>query len=408
MAIPKYTYIILGIVVAALLSQITSMDIALFTGFIIVIAGLIFSDKKNVKLEGIVIIRRTKKGRHFIDKIANKWPGFWRKMSTAGIVVAVIIMIFGSVLLLTQAWSVIEGAEGGVKLLLPGPVSDPVSAPGVFLVPWWIWIVGIAIVIIPHEFMHGVMCRLDKVRIKSVGWLLLILIPGAFVEPDEKQLEKAKKRTKLSVYAAGSFANMVVAAVVFLLLFLFMTSTISAAGVYTTPLEGLPAAVAGINGTITAINGQEIRMVDDLSDTLSQYSPGETIQVTTTEVDYIIPGITGGLLPQSVPVVGEETNTYTVTLTEKEGAAYLGVAVIAQAITLNFDLNAYFLISTLLFWMFIFSFGIGLVNMLPIGPLDGGLFFSEITGKKRLSKIVSVAMIILLLFNLVGPIFLTG
>ncbi len=406
MKTPKYAYPVIGMIAAFFLSYIISMDIALFTGFIVVVAGLIYSDRKHVKLEGIVIIRRTKNGRQFIDRVAKAHPGFWRVMSGAAIIVAIIIMILGSALLLTQAFAVIEGAEGGVKLLLPGPVSNPVSAPGVFLVPWWIWIVGITVVIIPHEFMHGVMCRLYNVRIKSVGWLLLILIPGAFVEPDEKQLEKKKRNVKLSVYAAGSFANMIVAAFVFIILFLFMTSVIAPAGVYVSPLEGLPAEAAGINGTIVAIDGQPISTVNDLSAMLSIYKPGDTIQVTTAEPEYVVPAIINAGLPQPVPVVSNRTSTYSAVLTDNEERAYLGVAVLAQAITIGMDENTYFLISTLLFWMFIFSFGIGLVNMLPIGPLDGGLLFRELIGRKRIASAVSIAMIIILLFNLLGPIFL--
>ncbi|MEK6887502.1 MAG: hypothetical protein AABX14_01000, partial [Candidatus Aenigmatarchaeota archaeon] len=171
-----------GIILTVLLSFVLSTDIALFAGFIVVIALLIYSDRKKVKREGIVIIRRTQKGRNFINNVAKSHVRFWRILSVIGIVVAIILMVVGSLVLITQAIAVIEGAKGGgVKLLLPGPVSAPVNAPGVFVVPWWIWVIGIAVVIIPHEFMHGIMCRIDGVKIKSVGWLLLIIIPGAFV-----------------------------------------------------------------------------------------------------------------------------------------------------------------------------------------------------------------------------------
>ena len=50
------------------------------------------------------------------------------------------------------------------------------------------------------------------------------------------------------------------------------------------------------------------------------------------------------------------------------------------------------------------------IAQIPIKPLGGGLFFEEIVGKftkrtKIIVRAVSVAVLILLIFNLVGPIF---
>lgn len=318
-------------------------------------------------------------------------------------------MIVGSILLITQAGAVLSGAEGGVKLLLPGPVSTPLNAPGVFVVPWWIWVIGIAVVIIPHEFMHGIMCRIDNVRIKSVGWLLLLVIPGAFVEPDEKQLQKMGRKTKLRVYAAGSFANMIVAAII-LVVFVGLSNAVAPAGIFVSVLEGGPAHNASLNGSITEINGFTVKNHDDLTRVLGQFRPGDTIQVRTARTDYLVPAfIPGNLLPGGAAVIGSETTTYNIALgkhPERDGA-FLGVVAAAPAVTLKMDVNTYGILSTLLLWMFLFSFGIGLVNLLPIKPLDGGLIFEELVGgRKSIVRGVSVLMLLVLLFNLIGPLFL--
>lgn len=398
-----------GIIAAALLSFLISSDIALFIGFIATVALLIYSDRKKVKIEGIIFIRRTKKGRDFIDRVAQRWHGFWRKISVVGIALGIIFMIGGSVLLLSQAVQVLSGAEGGVKLLLPGPVSAPVNAPGVFVVPWWIWVIGIAVVIIPHEFMHGIMCRIDKVRIKSVGWLLLLVIPGAFVEPDEKQLQKMSRKTKLRVYAAGSFANMIMAAIVLLIFIIVFSSAASPAGVFVSAVEGSPAYNASLNGSIVNINGIDVKNHDDLTRILSQYNPGDTVQVTTAKSEQFVPAFTGGILPGGAAVIGTETKTYDIMLgkhPDRDGA-FLGIVAAAPAVTLNMDANTYFILSTLLLWMFLFSFGIGLVNLLPIKPLDGGLIMEELVGgNKQIVRGVSMLMLLVLLFNIVGPMFL--
>ncbi|MFA4819445.1 MAG: site-2 protease family protein [Candidatus Aenigmatarchaeota archaeon] len=402
--------LVAGIILTVLLSFVLSADIALFAGFIAVIALLIYGDRRNVKREGIIVIRRTQRGRNFIDHVAKSHKWFWRKLSVVGIVVAIILMFVGSLVLITQAHAVIEGAkDGGVKLLLPGPVAAPVNAPGVFVVPWWIWVIGIAVVIVPHEFMHGIMCRIDGVRIKSVGWLLLIIIPGAFVEPDEAQLKKKSRMTKLRVYAAGSFANMIVAAIV-LVIALVVTLAIFSSGVavpygvnFAGTLNGTPAYAANMTGSIILLNGIEIRNQTSLSNALEKYKAGDTVEVVTADTYFI-----SGILPSGI-VDKIKLHQYNLTLAshpEKTGA-FLGIAGVSQSIVLNMNMNAYATVSVLLLWIFLFSFGIGLVNLLPIKPLDGGLILEELVGgRKRVVKVISVAMLLLLLFNLIGPLFL--
>jgi len=60
-------------------------------------------------------------------------------------------------------------------------------------------------------------------------------------------------------------------------------------------------------------------------------------------------------------------------------------------------------------WIYIFNLGIGLINLLPIKPLDGGLVFEELLSRNKKSqvivRIVSSTMLFLLLFNIFGPIF---
>lgn len=407
--------IIIGIVAALVLSLIISIDIALFAGFVITIACLIYSDRKSVRLESVVIIRRTKKGRDFIDRTAKSMPNFWRRISYVGIALAVIAMVGGSLLMITMTGAVISGAkEGGVKLLLPGPVSSPVNAPVVYVVPWWIWIIGIMFVIIPHEFMHGIMCRIDGIRIKSVGWLLLFVIPGAFVEPDEKQLAKASRTTKLRVYAAGSFANMIVACIVLLVAFVIAlsfsaTSIIMASGVhfssFSAPFNESPAYHANMTGSIIAINNIAVKTPENLSYLLSGYKPGDVVEIKTIDTRTAI-----GFYPSAV--VGGDTHTYSVRLSQRSDGkgAFIGISKIDQAVTVKMDTSAYFTISVLLYYVFLFSFGIGLVNLLPIKPLDGGLIFEELVSgikyKKIIVKAVSMGLLFLLLFNLVGPLFL--
>jgi membrane-associated protease RseP (regulator of RpoE activity) len=65
---------------------------------------------------------------------------------------------------------------------------------------------------------------------------------------------------------------------------------------------------------------------------------------------------------------------------------------------------------TLLQWIFILNLGIGMINLLPLKPLDGGLIMEDIVRKymsksatKKVVTVISLTMLALLLFNIFGP-----
>ncbi len=67
-------------------------------------------------------------------------------------------------------------------------------------------------------------------------------------------------------------------------------------------------------------------------------------------------------------------------------------------------------IMMMLTWIFALNLGIGIVNLLPIKPLDGGLIFEAIlkrffkNGTSAAIKIVSFFMAAVLVFNILGPL----
>jgi len=178
-------------------------------------------------------------------------------------------------------------------------------------------------------------------------------------------------------------------------------------GVAFTPIKDGSAYNASLSGSIIAINDISIRTHAQLSSELSKYNPGDAISVSTAETYYV-----SGFFPQGV-INRDNVTAKTVVLGSGEnGKAFLGVGVLGESVELNMSLQAYAIISVLLFWIFLFSFGIGLVNLLPIKPLDGGLIFEELVSGSRHKKVivrtVSVFMLLVLIFNIIGPLFLTG
>ena len=79
-----------------------------------------------------------------------------------------------------------------VQIVLPG-----VDLPGqAIYVPIVYGIIGLCTVLVVHEFGHGIIARVEGVRIKSIGLALFAVIPGAFVEPDEEDVEKVNKKAR--------------------------------------------------------------------------------------------------------------------------------------------------------------------------------------------------------------------
>lgn len=392
-----------------------SIDLLLFLAFILILGTLIYRDRRKVKLQGIVFTRRTEKGRDTIDNIANRHRRFWSFMATAGVVISIPAMILISAFMINSSYLLLtkQTQEGAARLLLPAPVISPTAAPGILLLPWWIWIIGIAVVVIPHELFHGIMCRLEKIRIRSVGWLLLLFIPGAFVEPDEKQLKKAKRIVKLKVYAAGSFANILTAMVLLLALF-SLSGLFVPAGASFRLANDSPAHKANLSGSITEIDGKKILGVEDLQSVLRSKKTGDVVEIKTVGDKGIAPvfSLREPLAPRFGLVADQSrVGTYKITLAEhpkQKERAYLGVDASSFLPAFDFSLAQTLFLYQLLFWVFVFSLGIGLVNLLPIKPLDGGLFFEELVGHftketQAIVKVVSATMLILLIFNLVGP-----
>ena len=398
------------------------LDLIAFIAFILVLALLIYKDRKKAKLEGIILIRRTKKGRNFIDRVAKSHSTFWNIIFSAGMVLSIPIIIIISFYLINSAAIILSGQSelGGAGVLLPGPVSAPVIVPGLFIVPWWIWVIGVFSVMVPHEFSHGIVCRLKNIPIKSVGWLLFLFIPGAFVEPDENKLKKEKKSTKIKVYAAGSFANIMLAFTMLIVLSLFIVFTFSPSGmfIYET-VPGSPANLSGLSGTILEINGNPISTLDDADKLFDELQPGDTIRIKTTQNTYMVPVINfqGGDLidfirPNLIVVSNaNETQIKSIILAKNNetGESFLGINGV-QSYSSTLNIEQYFTIATLLIWIYIFNLGIGLLNLLPIKPLDGGLIVETLAGKSKtklkIVKYISIAMLLILLFNIIGPIFL--
>ncbi len=376
------------------------------------VLALLFKDKLKIDIYGPVLMRRTTKLRDFIDSIAQKSPRFWKVSMNIGIPIAVFFMILTFVLLIyslgtmIQGMFIVHGAStqvGGVYPVIPG-----VNIPGSpFNPPLVDGLIAIAILLVIHEFSHGILARADGIKIKSIGLALFAIIPGAFVEPDEKEVEKSSRLTKLRIYAAGSISNLTIGAIAFILTILLASFVISpsfhASGVeIQNVVPKSPADGVLKNGMlITNINGYETGNYTAFNNTLSKFKPGDVLTIQTNE--------------------GMKTIKTTVN-PNNSSRAFIGVSVVnlgvtsSNPLTLNQDIsNKYgnilpwlvYDLYVFLFWLFLYNVGIGTFNLLPLKPLDGGLMFEELLNyitssdlANKLTNAVSVVTVALVVSSL--------
>ena len=240
---------------------------------------------------------------------------------------------------------------------------------------------SIPIVLIIHEGAHGIVATLEKIKIKTGGFAIFIALFAGFVEPDEEEFNNAKKISKLRVIGAGATANVIFS---FALGAILLTNPLFAIILpepiqgffYESPdgvlvlslIEGAGAENAGMqpNDIITAIN--EINVITPLDFQKVDLTPGETVSVT------ILRGEQELQFPVVITPAPDDPERGLIGIMRDNSFAYKPV--------LNFIEWNNPQISMFLLWLWMISFFIGIINMLPLPILDGGKFIHSIIDKK--------------------------
>jgi membrane-associated protease RseP (regulator of RpoE activity) len=307
---------------------------------------------------------KTKIGLGLMDRIGTKYSEFVKLIAYIGIGAGFVGMVFILYTLIKNLADllIVPDAQSAVSLIVPG-ISIPGSPIKIPLIAGWI---ALFLVILVHEFSHGVVARAHKLPVKSSGIFFLGPIMGAFVEPDENKLRASSDTTQYSVYAAGSFSNVLLAIVCMLLLTFAISPIVSMmtvpAGVQLAGVsENFPAQAAGLQGgmIITALNGKNLTTYEEFQEGLSCVKPGDKVNLVVNKTTYNI--------------VATENP-------QKAGKGYLGVLA-SSAVKRDLKSNTLFTriiykiiqwITELIYITAILSLGIGLANLLPLGPVDGG------------------------------------
>jgi len=374
-----------------------NLDLILFLVFVILIFLFYLRHKKRFEIQsGVFALYRTKWGLSWMDLVAKKHPRFLKLLTFLGVLVGFVGMIAMTAILVKATLELLFVPEAPPAL---APVLPGIKiAPGLPTLSFLHWIISLIIIAIVHEFSHGVVARLFNIKIKSSGFAFLGPIPAAFVEPDEKQMEKKSRKVQLGVLAAGSFSNILLGMMVIgiaITLSPFTNGLLESNGVFIVNLEeGGPLNLSGVSvgENILKINELDVGTVSELSGILTDANPGDEIVLET------------------------DKGVYNVLLGENEEKAYLGASLSAAEISYTeqaldkygrglLDLISWF--TQLLFWLWIINIGVGLFNLLPLGPIDGGrmlvvglTYFMSKENATKVWKAVSFFLLFLLIINL--------
>src|SRR3990172_5654848 len=208
--------------------------LALFTLFVVI---FLYKNKKQLKREGLLYLYKTKWGIRLIECTTKKYSNFLKKLQYPVIASGYILMFFGIWFILKITYLYLTSPYIAKALKVPIIMPLVPYLPEIFkinfLPPFYFtyWIIIIAIIAIPHEFAHGIFARLSKIKILSTGFGFLGPFLAAFVEQDDKQMQKANKFSQLCVLAAGTFANLLFSIFAGIVLLLFFLSAFSPAGI---------------------------------------------------------------------------------------------------------------------------------------------------------------------------------
>jgi len=342
---------------------------------ILIAAKSLKLEKHGFELKAYSLTYKNTQVQSVLSKILTRTRRGIRVFADVSVVAGFLMMGFAFWFLLNNLSNFfVEPTEfAELTVLIPGVTLTSGPAIAYFLL-------SIPIVLIIHEGAHGIVASLEKIKIKTGGFAVFIALFAGFVEPDEEEFDKAKKISKLRVIGAGATSNVIFA---FALGALLLTNPIFALVLpeplvewfYDAPdgvliISIIPdggAEKAGLQSgdLITAING--VIIITPLDFQKIDLKPGETVTVTVQRNGQQLQ------LPVEIMPSPDDPDRGLVGIMRDNALSYKPVYNFIE-----WDPQ----VSMFLLWLWMISFFIGIINMLPLPILDGGKFIYTIIENK--------------------------
>ena len=268
-------------------------DIGFLVVFVVFVIAFLYSRRKNLKREGLLFLYKADWGIKLINYVGRKYRRTLKFLSYISIFVgymlmATIIYLFGKIVYIYVA---MPGVVRAVKIppIMPLIPYLPQAFKLDFLPPFYFtyWILILAIVAITHEFAHGIFARLNNIKVKTTGFgffpFFLPIFLAAFVELDEKKMEKKKIFPQLSILSAGTFANVITAILFFIILGFFFMFAFTPSGVV---FDAYPYSIVGAS-SIVMVNGFPVTNIS-YGEILSLIDDNGFSEIGTADKEYVI------------------------------------------------------------------------------------------------------------------------
>lgn len=231
----------------------------------------------------LAVFLRTTKGLKLLDCLARP-KRLWRIVASAGVPLVLLSMGYFLALVLLMAY----------LMAREPPEPSSYNAPrNILLIPGlneyipfvWGWI-ALLVTMVVHEFAHGILSRVEGVRVKSMGIVTFLIAPvAAFVEPDEEELFGTKdkpalvgKAARIRILSAGVISNFLVAAMAMALFFGPVIGSISPLDrvIVVDVQNGSSGQAAGFESGMVLLgaDAKEVGSLDGLTKTFGSLEPG--------------------------------------------------------------------------------------------------------------------------------------
>jgi len=353
---------------------------------IVLVAKGLKLEKRGFEIKAYSLTYKNYGVQAALTKVLNRTRRGIRVFADISVVAGFLMMGFAFWFLLNNVSNYfVEPTEfSELTILIPGVTLTSSASITYFLL-------SIPIVLVIHEGAHGIVATLEKIKIKTGGFAIFIALFAGFVEPDEEEFNKAKKISKLRVIGAGATSNVIFS---FALGAILLTNPLFAivlpepilGWMYEEPdgvlvlsiIEGSGAEKAGLqpNDIITAINGIDVRTPLDFQK--ADIVPGQTVNVSILRSGQQLE------LPIVIMPSEDDPERGLIGIIRDNSFAYKPVY--------NFIEWNNPSLSMFLLWLWMISFFIGIINMLPLPILDGGKFIHSIIDKKISERTVNGLM----------------